>query len=71
MILQWLGPVVKDADKKDIIEIANDLSQLSEKARERKLKMAQMQGGCFYYFKSWGYWWTMFTPIINALKLQF
>ena len=59
-------PVVKDADKKDIIEIANDLSQLSEKARERKLKMSQMEGGCFTISSLGGIGGTMFTPIINC-----
>tara|TARA_B110000037_G_scaffold220081_1_gene286811 strand:- start:1998 stop:3302 length:1305 start_codon:yes stop_codon:yes gene_type:complete len=59
-------PVVKDADKKNIIQIANDLSQLSEKARERKLKMDQMEGGCFTISSLGGIGGTKFTPIINC-----
>ena len=40
-------PVVKDVHRKDVLDIAQDLGQLSSNARERKLKMDDMQGGCF------------------------
>ena len=59
-------PVVKDAHKKDVLEIAMDLGDLSAKARERKLKMDDMQGGCFTISSLGGIGGTKFTPIINC-----
>jgi len=59
-------PVVKDALKKDILEIADDLIRLSAKARERKLKMDEMQGGTFSISSLGGIGGTKFTPIINC-----
>ena len=59
-------PVVKDALKKDILEIADDLIKLSAKARERKLKMDEMQGGTFSISSLGGIGGTKFTPIINC-----
>jgi pyruvate dehydrogenase E2 component (dihydrolipoamide acetyltransferase) len=59
-------PVVKDVDKKDVLEIAQDLMELSSKARERKLSMDQMQGGCFTISSLGGIGGTKFTPIINC-----
>ena len=59
-------PVVKDALKKDILEIADDLIKLSAKARERKLKIAEMQGGTFSISSLGGIGGTKFTPIINC-----
>ena len=59
-------PVVKDAFKKDILEIAEDLTMLSSKARERKLKMGEMQGGTFSISSLGGIGGTKFTPIINC-----
>lgn len=59
-------PVVKDAFKKDILEIAEDLTMLSSKARERKLKMDEMQGGTFSISSLGGIGGTKFTPIINC-----
>jgi len=59
-------PVVKDAYKKDVLEIAMDLGELSAKARERKLKMEDMQGGCFTISSLGGIGGTKFTPIINC-----
>tara|TARA_B110000003_G_scaffold254762_1_gene271033 strand:+ start:4403 stop:5722 length:1320 start_codon:yes stop_codon:yes gene_type:complete len=59
-------PVVKDALKKDILEIAEDLMRLSSKARERKLKMDEMQGGTFSISSLGGIGGTKFTPIINC-----
>jgi pyruvate dehydrogenase E2 component (dihydrolipoamide acetyltransferase) len=58
--------VVKDVDKKDVLEIAQDLMELSSKARERKLSMDQMQGGCFTISSLGGIGGTKFTPIINC-----
>ena len=59
-------PVVRDVDKKDVLDIARDLADLSAKARERKLKIEEMQGGCFTISSLGGIGGTMFTPIINC-----
>jgi len=62
-------PVIRDADKKDIFELARELSELSARAREGKLKAAEMQGGCFTISSLGGIGGTAFTPIINAPEL--
>ncbi|MDD2833455.1 MAG: dihydrolipoyllysine-residue acetyltransferase [Methylotenera sp.] len=59
-------PVVKDVHQKDVLDIARDLMELSGKARERKLKVEEMQGGCFTISSLGGIGGTMFTPIINC-----
>jgi pyruvate dehydrogenase E2 component (dihydrolipoamide acetyltransferase) len=59
-------PVLKDADRKDVYEIARELANLSEKARAGKLAAADMQGGCFTVSSLGGIGGTAFTPIINA-----
>ena len=59
-------PVVKGVEKKDVLEIAQDLSALSAKARERKLTIDEMQGGCFTVSSLGGIGGTKFTPIINC-----
>ncbi|MEO1946269.1 MAG: dihydrolipoyllysine-residue acetyltransferase [Methylophilaceae bacterium] len=59
-------PVVKDVQNKDVLAIAADLMELSGKARERKLKVEEMQGGCFTISSLGGIGGTMFTPIINC-----
>ena len=59
-------PVVKDVQQKDVLDIARDLADLSSKARERKLKVEEMQGGCFTISSLGGIGGTMFTPIINC-----
>jgi pyruvate dehydrogenase E2 component (dihydrolipoamide acetyltransferase) len=59
-------PVVRDANRKDIYEVARDLSELSEKARTGTLNVAQMQGGSFTISSLGGIGGTAFTPIINA-----
>ena len=59
-------PVVKDADRKDVFELARDLATLSEKARTGKLAGTDMQGGCFTISSLGGIGGTAFTPIINA-----
>lgn len=59
-------PVVKDVQQKDVLDIARDLGELSAKARERKLKVEEMQGGCFTISSLGGIGGTMFTPIINC-----
>lgn len=59
-------PVVRDADKKDVFELARELAELSAAAREGKLTAAQIQGGCFTVSSLGGIGGTAFTPIINA-----
>jgi pyruvate dehydrogenase E2 component (dihydrolipoamide acetyltransferase) len=59
-------PVVRDVNQKDVLDIARDLADLSAKARERKLKIEEMQGGCFTISSLGGIGGTMFTPIINC-----
>ena len=59
-------PVVQEADRKDIYQIARQLGELSEAARTGKLTAAQMQGGCFTISSLGGIGGTAFTPIINA-----
>jgi pyruvate dehydrogenase E2 component (dihydrolipoamide acetyltransferase) len=59
-------PVIKAADQKGVLQIAQEMSALSAKAREGKLAPADMQGGCFSISSLGGIGGTMFTPIINA-----
>ncbi|MCC6869337.1 MAG: dihydrolipoyllysine-residue acetyltransferase [Burkholderiales bacterium] len=59
-------PVLKDADKKGVLAIAREMTELSAKAREGKLGAADMQGGCFSISSLGGIGGTAFTPIINA-----
>ncbi len=59
-------PVVHDADRKDIYEVARALGELSEKARTGTLSVTQMQGGSFTISSLGGIGGTAFTPIINA-----
>lgn len=59
-------PVIKDADKKGILEISEEMSELASLARDGKLGAAQMQGGCFTISSLGGIGGTDFTPIINA-----
>ena len=60
-----LVPVVKDANKKGIYELASDLSELAAKARDRKLSPDEMQGGNFNISNLGGIGGTGFTPIVN------
>ena len=59
-------PVIKDADKKSITEIAKEMGELAAKAREGKLSPADMQGGTFSISSLGGIGGTAFTPIVNA-----
>jgi pyruvate dehydrogenase E2 component (dihydrolipoamide acetyltransferase) len=59
-------PVIHDADRKDIYEVARSLGELSEKARTGTLNVTQMQGGSFTISSLGGIGGTAFTPIINA-----
>ncbi|MEW9897317.1 dihydrolipoyllysine-residue acetyltransferase [Chitinivorax sp. PXF-14] len=59
-------PVIKDADKKSLIELANESGALAAKARDGKLLPTDMQGGCFSISSLGGVGGTAFTPIVNA-----
>lgn len=59
-------PVVKDADKKSVAEIAREMGELAEKARDKKLTMNDMSGACFTISSLGGIGGTGFTPIVNA-----
>jgi len=59
-------PVVRDVDKKGIHELSRELLEISMKARDGKLKAADMQGGCFTISSLGGIGGTAFTPIVNA-----
>ena len=59
-------PVVRDADRKGVFDIAQELGEISKNARDGKLKPADMQGGTFSISSLGGIGGTAFTPIINA-----
>jgi len=59
-------PVIKDADRKGVHDLARELSELSKLARDKKLKPGDMQGGTFSISSLGGIGGTLFTPIINA-----
>ena len=59
-------PVVRDVDKKGVLQLAKELGELSAKARDGKLGPAEMQGGTFSISSLGGIGGTHFTPIINA-----
>ncbi|WP_370555890.1 pyruvate dehydrogenase complex dihydrolipoyllysine-residue acetyltransferase [Edwardsiella tarda] len=59
-------PVLRDVNKKGIIELSRDLAELSAKARAGKLTASDMQGGCFTISSLGGIGGTAFTPIVNA-----
>ena len=59
-------PVIRDADKKGVIDVAREMSELAKLARDGKLKPDQMQGGTFTISSLGGIGGTYFTPIINA-----
>ena len=59
-------PVIRDADRKGVFDLARELAEVSKLARERKLKPGDMQGGTFSISSLGGIGGTAFTPIINA-----
>jgi len=59
-------PVIRDADRKGVLELAQETSELAAKAREGKLGPADMSGGCFSISSLGGIGGTAFTPIVNA-----
>jgi len=59
-------PVVRDVDKKSLVDISIELREISGKAREKKLMPSDMQGGCMSISSLGGIGGTKFTPIVNA-----
>ena len=59
-------PVIKDADRKGVLQISQEMSELAKKAREGKLSPTEMSGGCFSISSLGGIGGRYFTPIINA-----
>jgi pyruvate dehydrogenase E2 component (dihydrolipoamide acetyltransferase) len=60
-----LVPVIRDVDKKNIVELAAELTQLSKKAKEKKLTPSEMEGGTFTITNLGGIGGTGFSPIVN------
>jgi pyruvate dehydrogenase E2 component (dihydrolipoamide acetyltransferase) len=63
-------PVIKDADKKGVMQISQEMSELAKKARDGKLGPADMSGGCFSISSLGGIGGRYFTPIINAPEVS-
>lgn len=61
-----LVPVIRDVDKKNITQISVELNEISRKARDKKLSLEEMQGGCFTISNLGGIGGTYFTPIVNS-----
>ena len=59
-------PVIRDCDKKSLLDLAAELGEISKKARDKKLGPAEMSGGCFSISSLGGIGGTAFTPIVNA-----
>lgn len=60
-----LVPVIRDADRKDLVQLSKEVQELAGKARERKLGLAEMQGGTFTISNQGGIGGAHFTPIVN------
>ncbi|MHB9119223.1 MAG: dihydrolipoyllysine-residue acetyltransferase [Burkholderiales bacterium] len=58
-------PVLRDADRKGLVELAQELAALSQRARDKKIGPVEMQGGCFTISSLGGIGGTYFTPILN------
>ncbi|MDX9748171.1 MAG: 2-oxo acid dehydrogenase subunit E2 [Paludibacter sp.] len=59
-------PVIKNTDQMNVIEISKEMNALAEKARNKKVSVADLQGGCFTITNLGGIGGTAFTPIVNA-----
>jgi len=59
-------PVIRDVEQKGLLELAKELGEVSEKARAKKLKTNDIQGGCFSISSLGGIGGTAFTPLVNA-----
>lgn len=62
-------PVIRDVDKKGLFELASEISELSERARNNQLKREEIQGGCFTISSLGGIIDSWFTPIVNTPEL--
>ena len=60
-----LVPVIRDVDKKSILQLADEVTEMAERARNKKLTIEEMQGGCFTLTNLGGIGGTYFTPIVN------
>lgn len=60
-----LVPVIRDVDQKDLLQLSKDITELAEKARQRKLSLDEMKGGTFTISNQGGIGGAHFTPIIN------
>ncbi len=58
-------PVIRDVDKKDLVQISKEMNDLAVKARERKISMEEMQGGTFTISNQGAFGGAHFTPIVN------
>jgi pyruvate dehydrogenase E2 component (dihydrolipoamide acetyltransferase) len=65
-VLGLMVPVVRDADQKGIYDLARELAELAQKARDKKLSPSEMQGGCFTISSLGHIGGTGFTPIVNT-----
>jgi len=63
-------PVIRNVDKKGLFDLAKELGEMSQKARETGLSLKDMQGGCFTISSLGGIGGTAFTPIINAPEVS-
>ena len=61
-----LVPVIRDVDRKNLIELSVELAEAARKAKARKLTLDEMEGGCFTITNLGGIGGTYFTPIVNA-----
>ena len=59
-------PVIRDADKKSLVQLSQEIREFAGKARDKKLKPSDMQGGCFTISSLGGIGGTKFTPIVNT-----
>jgi pyruvate dehydrogenase E2 component (dihydrolipoamide acetyltransferase) len=59
-------PVIRDVDKKSMLQLSHEVQQMADKARERKLSIEEMQGGSFSISNQGGLGGGYFTPIVNA-----
>jgi len=59
-------PVIREVDQKSLVEISQEIREFAQKARDKKLKPSDMQGGCFTISSLGGIGGTKFTPIVNA-----
>ena len=63
-------PVLKDVDKKNLTELTSEMNELAKKARERKVSIDELQGGCITITNLGGIGGTAFTPVINSPEVS-